>query len=381
MAKDRKVHEEETQEEAPIYGDILETVLSHVPLIDLVSASQVSRSWSGAVSSSLRHLKRIKPWLIVHTQSTRPPYATTAHAYDPRSGDWIQIHHQPPTDHVSALRSSHSTLSYMLSPSKFAFSSDPLRLTWHVVDAPLVWRTDPIVAEVGDSVVVAGGACDYEDDPLSVEVYDRRNGEWSACQSMPAMLKDSAASTSLSVAVHGGKMYVAEKCSGLTHSFDPNSKAWRGPYDLRPDQGVFCLVIESAGGNLIAVGVVGSPESIKTVKMWKFSGESLEDVEVVGEMPEEMVEKLKGESSYVPSVNVVARGSFVFIHNPSEPEEVIQCDIGNGRCRWGSVRNAVVNDTTRMQRMVVGCSDVAMVDLRKAMLMDDSLRFAAKHLE
>lgn len=381
MAKEINKALQETQHEAPIYGDILETVLSRVPLVDLVSASQVSRSWNGAVSSSLRHLNTIKPWLIVHTQSTRPPYATTAHAYDPRSGEWIQIlHRHPPTKHVSALRSSHSTLLYMLSPSKFAFSSDPLRLTWHAADAPLVWRTDPIVAQVGDCVVVAGGACDYEDDPLSVEVYDPRTRVWSACESMPAMLKDSSASTSLSVAVHGGRMYVVEKCSGLTYSFDPNSKAWRGPYDLRPDQGVFCSVIESAGGNLIAVGVFGSPESVKTVKMWKFSGESLEDVEVVGEMPKEMVEKLKGESSYLPSISVVASGNFVFLHNPSDPGEVIQCEIGIGGCRWGSVQNAAVNDTTRMQRMVVGSVDVAMGDLRRAMAVD-SVRFAAKSLE
>ncbi|GMN41575.1 hypothetical protein TIFTF001_010802 [Ficus carica] len=149
----------------------------------------------------------------------------------------------------------------MLSPEKFAFSSDLLRLTWHLVDTPLIWRTEPIVAEVSDSIVVAGRACDFEDDSLSVEVYDRRKGSWSLCQSLPAMLKDSAASKWLSVAVHGGEMYVTEKSSGVTYSFDPNSKAWRGPYDLCPDQDVFYSVIEFAGRNLVAVGVEGSPEN------------------------------------------------------------------------------------------------------------------------
>lgn len=369
MAQDRKIQEETDREEAPIYGDILEAVLSCVPLIDLVSASQVSRAWNAAVSSSLFNLEAIKPWLIVHTQSTRPPHAARAHAYDTRSGHWIQIHNQPPIEYISALRSSHSSLFYMLSSSKFAFSADPLRLTWHTADAPLVWRTDPIVAKVGDLVVVAGGGCEFEDDPLAVEVYDPKTRAWTVCESMPEMLKDSAWSASVSTAVYGGELFVTEKYIGLTYAFDTNSKTWRGPYYLLPEQGAFCRVIEFASGNLIAVGLLGSPESVKAVKIWKFSGESFEKFEVVGEMPREMVEKLKGVSSCLQSITAVARGNFVFLHNPSEPEEVIQCEIVSGGCKWGSVRNAVANDRTRMQRMVVGCSDVALGDLRRAVTM------------
>lgn len=379
------VKEEEEEEEAPIYGDILEAVLSHVPLTDLVAASQVSRNWNKAVYSSLRHVNSAKPWLIVHVQSTRC-HAATSHAYDPRSAVWVQLL-QPTTTttaaatikYVSALRSSHSTFLYMLSPSQFAFSSDPLRLTWHHARAPpLIWRTDPIVALVGDRVVVAGGACDYEDDPLAVEIYDLRTRAWDTCESMPAILKDSAASTSMSIAVHGGEMYVTEKCSGLTYSFDPESKAWRGPYNFRPDQGVFSTAVGFADGNLIVVGLLGNSESVKGVKMWKVRGESMECKEI-GEMPKELVEKFIGESSCVPSVAVVAVGSFVFLHNPTDPGEVIQCEIVDGECRWGSVRNAVANDGTRMQRMVIGCSHVDIGDLQKAMAMQGgNLRFAAK---
>ncbi|PON98993.1 F-box domain containing protein [Trema orientale] len=383
--------EEEEEEEAPIYGDILEAVLSHVPLTHLVAASQVSRDWNKAVYSSLRHVNSVKPWLIVHVQSTRSPYATTSHAYDPRSAVWVQLL-QPTTSttatatataatikYVSALRSSHSTFLYMLSPSQFAFSSDPLRLTWHHARAPpLIWRTDPIVAHVGDRVVVAGGACDYEDDPLAVEIYDLRTRAWDTCESMPAILKDSAASISMSIAVHGGEMYVTEKCSGLTYSFDPESKTWRGPYDLRPDQGVFSTAVGFADGSLIAVGLLGNSESVKGVKMWKVRGESMECKEI-GEMPKELVEKFVGESSCVPSVEVAAMGSFVFLHNPTDPGEVIQCEIADGECRWGSVRNAVANDGTRMQRMVIGCSHVDIGDLQRAMAMQGgNLRFAAK---
>ncbi|KAL5540085.1 hypothetical protein UlMin_043156 [Ulmus minor] len=378
MAKTRKPVEEEV--EAPIYGDVLESVLSTVPLIDLVPASQVSRNWRLAISSSLRHLSKIKPWLIVQTQGTRPPYKITTHAYDPRSSDWMVIR-QPPIKYISALRSSHSSLLYMLSPTKFAFSFDPLRLTWHSAPPPLVWRTDPIVALVGDSVIVAGGTCDYEDDPLAVEMYDLGTRTWDTCESMPAILKDSAASTSLSIAVHGGEIFVTEKCSGLTYSFDPKSKSWHGPYDLRPDPSVFCSAIAAVDGGLIVVGLAGNSESFKTVKMWKTSGKEMEHHVEIGEMPKEMVEKFVGESSCVSSVAVAAKGNFVFLHNPSDPGVVIQCEIAERGCRWGSVRNSAVNDNTRIaQRLVVECSKVGMADLHRAITVGN-FNFAVKHLE
>ncbi|XP_062110359.1 F-box/kelch-repeat protein At1g23390 [Humulus lupulus] len=380
MAENMSKLEDEGKKAAPIDGDILEAVLSRVPLTDLVAACRVSRDWHAAVYSSLRHVNRIKPWLLVHVQSTRPPYATNSYAYDPRSAVWVHLHQLPSTNfkYVSALRSSHSNFLYMLSPSQFAFTSDPLRLTWHhAATPPMVWRTDPIVALVDDRVVVAGGACDFEDDPLAVEIYDLRTHTWDTCESMPSTLKDSAASTSMSIAVHGGEMYVSEKCSGLTYSFDPESKAWRGPYDLRPDESVFSSVVGLADGNLIVVGLLGSSECVEGVKVWKVSGESME-CEEMGETPKELVEKFVGESYCVPSVAVAAMGKSVFLHNPTDPGEVIQCEILDGECRWGCVRNAVVNDGTRMQRMVIGCSDVNIWDLQRAMAMKNDLGFVPK---
>nr|XP_048322448.1 F-box/kelch-repeat protein At1g23390-like [Ziziphus jujuba var. spinosa] len=360
--------EQQQQEETPIHGDVLEAVLSHVPLIDLLPAYYVSKSWKRAVSSSLLHVNTIKPWLIVHAQSTRSPYSITTHAYDPRSRVWIQIHRPSVVNSISALRSSHSTLLYMLSPSKFAFSFDPLHHTWHHADPPLVWRVDPIVAMVGHLIVVAGGACDYEDDPLAVEIYDLKSRAWERCDSMPSILKDSASSTWLSIAVDGYKMYVTEKCSGTTYAFNPSSKTWFGPFDLRPEPTGFCWAIGFAGGSMLVVGLLGNSEDVKSLKMWEVRGESLECKEI-GEMPASLVEKLKSDSPYVSSIAMSTMGNFVYLHNQSDPREVIQCEIVDGMCRWGSVRNAVVNDTTRMQRMVLSCGDVGMKDLHTGMAM------------
>ncbi|XP_041013184.1 F-box/kelch-repeat protein At1g23390 [Juglans microcarpa x Juglans regia] len=360
-------------EEAPIFhGDVLEAVLSRVPLIDLVPACQVSKPWESAVVSSLRHLNPIKPWLIVHTQTTRHPYATTTHAYDPRSDLWVEIE-QPPIKHVSVLRSSHSTLLYMQSPFKFAFSFDPLHLMWHLADAPIAWRTDPIVALVGQHIVVAGGGCDFGDDPIPMETYDLRTGTWETCESMPSILKDSAASTSLSIAVDEQRMYVTEKTSGMTHSFDPSTKTWHGPYNLRPGTNVFSPVIGFVHGRMVVVGLIGDAENVKGVKLWEVSkGTETVELREVGEMPKELVEKLKGKSPRLPYIAMTSMGNLAYLHNPSEPGELILCEVTDGsKCKWGSVRNVVVNEVNRMQTLALTCSNVGLGDLQAALSSGD----------
>lgn len=365
--------------ETPIHGDILQVILSHVPLIDLVHASHVSKYWNISVYSSLHHFNTIKPWLTVYSQSTRSPYSTTTHVYDPRSHLWFQIH-QPSFKYISALRSSHSTLLYMLSPSNFAFSLDPLKLTWHQADPPQVWRNDPIVAHVGHHIIVAGGACDFEDDPLAVELYDLNTRKWVTCKSMPTILKDSAASTWLSIAVDHTRMYITEKSSGITYSFDPKSKTWNGPFDLCPDHGtVFSSMIGFANDRLIMVGLLGNVEDMKGVKMWEMSGELMEYKEI-GMVPKRLVEKLNGDGTSMSLIEMTAMDNFVYLHNQCNPGEMIQCEMVKGECRWSSIGNMAVNDGGIMQRVVMACANVGMGDLCSAMRIEN-LNFVVKRLD
>ena len=223
------------------------------------------------------------------------------------------------------------------------------------------------MAMVGHRIVVAGATCEFEDDPLAVEVYDLKTRKWEICPSMPADLKDSTASTWLSVVVDDYRMYVTEKNSGVTFSLDPNSKTWQGPYDLRPDQNVYSCIIGKLHNHLTIVGLVGDHENVKSVNLWEVRGElgSSRELKEIGEMPEEMVEKLKGESGCVPSIAVASMGDFMYMYNPSEPEEIIVCETEQGVCEWNNVGNVAVKDGSRMQRMVIGCADVNMKDLQR----------------
>lgn len=378
--------EEEEEEENPVHGDILESVLSHVPLVDLLPASHVSKSWNVAVSSSLRNLNPVKPWLVVHAQSRRPPFATTTHAYDPRSHVWVELK-QYPVKHQSPLRSSHSTILYTLSTSKFSFSVDPLHLTWHHVDGPKVWRTDPVVAAVGEVVVLAGGTCDFEENPLAVEIFDLQTRSWETCESMPEILKDSASSTWASVAVKSRKMYVVEKRSGKGFAFDTETKRWEGPYDvIKPDDGVFSCAITFVEERMVVVGIMGEEGNVRGVKMWEVKGKLLEEMREMGEMPEACLETLKGEEDEwrgMASVSLESAEEMVYIYNPAEGEELVVCEVVGGVVgRWRSVRNAVVKDRSGAvgERVVVSCSSVSMADLRLA-LGNDTGRFSVKGME
>ncbi|GMH26103.1 hypothetical protein Nepgr_027946 [Nepenthes gracilis] len=358
---------EEEEEEVPIHGDLLEVVLSHLPLVDLAPACYVSRSWNDAVFSSLANLSEVKPWLLVHTQGIMSSRGRTVHAYDPRSSAWVKID-SPAMKFKADLRSSSSNFLYALSSRKLSFSLDPLHVSWRQVDAPRVWRVDPIVAVVGSRIIVAGGGSEYEDDPLAVEVYDMESGGWVTCQSMPVILKNIAAPTWLSVAANEKTMFVTEKSSGVTYTFSPDTKTWEGLFDLRADSGVFFSTAGFAGDDMILAGLIGHFQDVQGASLWKVNLETM-GCELIGEMPSEFVEKLKGENSNLSSISILSAKDFVYVYNSSDPEELVFCEFsGHGGCRWGAVRNILWTDARRVtETMVFSCGRVEIADLQGAM--------------
>ncbi|KAL8035839.1 hypothetical protein ABFX02_12G122000 [Erythranthe guttata] len=348
------------------HADVLETILSHVPLVDLVSASHVSNSWRAAVSSSLIHHNKPRPWLILHTQGTRSPYATTTQAYDPRSGVWVKLS-RPSIPYISDLKSSHSNCLYMLSSSRFSFSFDPLGFDWRHVAGPIVLRRDPIVARVGHSVVVAGGGCDFEDDPMAVEIYDLSTCAWHACDSMPGNLRDTSASIWLSVAATDEKLIVAVKESGSIYWFDPVVKTWSDAFKLSPGQPVQSYNIGYTNNTLILVGL-WEIQNVARVKVWRVGEENFE-CEEIGEMPSAYVEKLRSESFGYCSLNIRVAGSTVYVYNNTwGVEEVVACElIPDGGCRWWSVNNVVAREERIGERLVFTCAEVGIDELGRVM--------------
>jgi hypothetical protein len=67
-------------------------------------------------------------------------------------------------------------------------------------------------------------------------------------------------------------------------------------------------------------------------------------------------------------------GDLAYLHNPSEPGELIVCEVSNGVCTWWSVRNVVVKDGSGLQSLVFTCSNVGLADLHEA-LRSGNLQF------
>ncbi|XP_042499858.1 F-box/kelch-repeat protein At1g23390-like [Macadamia integrifolia] len=357
-------------------------ILTRLTMLDLVAASRVSKAWRHSVSTSLRISPRLKPWFLVYALHYRNHSLTSAFAFDPSSHVWLRIqnthnfHFTTTTTTTGALRSSGSqNLLYTISTTGFSFSSDPFHLTWHHVKPPLVWRENPIVARLGSGVLVVGGTCDFDDDPLTVEVYDIVSGRWDKCQSMPFLFLDSATSNWISTAVTDNKLYLLEKRSRLFCSFDSETKKWGTTFHLKlisnpnyinPPVAVFESTIGFVDGRLILVGLMGETEDFRGLGLWEVDQDTCE-CRPIGEMPPEMVEKLRNANSPLSTTRVSIEGGSIYIYDPRNPEKIFFCELNEGICRWGYAVNPMVNDRNfRMQRFVFTSCRVGMGDLHKA---------------
>ncbi|XP_068643597.1 F-box/kelch-repeat protein At1g23390 [Aristolochia californica] len=349
---------------SPLHGDLLQAVLCRLSLFDLLPASCVSRSWRRAVTLSLDNPPRVKPWLILRRRASSPSAPPAALAYDPNSCSWICIP-SVPLSHASPLRASHGSLLYSLSPSKFSVSWDALNFVWRDVGPPVVWRSDPLVAVVGMHVVVAGGACDFEDEPLAVEVYrvdDPRRRL--SCQPMPLQFKNSSSPVWLSVAASNSQMFVLGKDSGAFCSLNMDTMTWGPVSSLSPGPSIFFSVIGFSDGRLIQVGLDGDAMNVFGLRIWEVSPETFER-NLLGEMPSDMLERLKKpDSSPLWSIKASVSGDFAYIYDPSDPREIFFCDFSSRNCSWCCFENPVLNEGNLIDNFVFTCSKVEIDDLR-----------------
>ncbi|KAI3865614.1 hypothetical protein MKX03_028758 [Papaver bracteatum] len=330
----------------------------------------------------MRNPSRAKPWLIVHMQNPRNLSLVITHAYDPGSNVWIEFTRPSTTSYTSSIRSSCSNTLYMLTPSKFSFSTDPLHETWHEVAAPRIWRSDPAVAIVGSYVVVAGGAYDFEEAPLAVELYGIASRGWFMYQPLPIMLRNSAAASWLSVDVQDNKMYLFDKLSGKLCWLDTNTKIWSEgciTLTLHPDPSIYFSVFGFAGDRLILVGLLGDSENARSLGIWEVNCNGF-DCEEIGKMPREMFERLKNVNPVLSSIGISLAENFIYIHDSFYPRDIFFLDLTIGACEWGCVRSSFLDDRGLMNMFTFTCSKIGLGDLRKA-FESSSRRFSVQSAE
>ncbi|KAJ4821670.1 Kelch repeat-containing F-box-like protein [Rhynchospora pubera] len=386
-AEEQKMHQ---QLWANLHGDVLEEVAMHVPIVDLLSASLVSREWRRAVCSSLVYRPHQRPWLILRDLRSPKSSAFSIHALDPYSRSWVSVTRRSISDRPFEMvgpcfmRRSTGDRFCALMFRKMTISKDPFGARWEQdTKAPRKFRLDPVVAEVGWWILVVGGECsidrDYEEEG-PVEVYDKRTGVWESAGLMPVVFEGSTCAAWLSVVASSKRLYVMERKSGWLSWFDPESKRWGPVRQMRPDPGVSAWAITVGyGEKLLLFGARRGRDGdgVMKVKIWEVEGDNLRVVDTEGEeMPAEMVDGLfpadegqdatwQGYSVHVDMCGT-EHGGYVCNPNPlwmRKRNGVVLFDLSRSRSsriveRWEWVPLPERVGDNPMGRILCGCSPV-----------------------
>ncbi|KAG0539097.1 hypothetical protein BDA96_03G293100 [Sorghum bicolor] len=391
-----------------LYGDVLESVVERVPAADLAATARVSREWLRAVRAALRRRPRRLPWLVVHLQARGGGGLRCAAAYDPCSGAWLAVpapapRHATPS-HVRLLRGARGDRVCALSLSGLAVAADPLGATAGCVaplDAPAVWRVDPVFAAVGDRVVALGGACRLAladgGDAAAVEVHEAGGG-WTACDPMPDPLSDSAAATWLSAAATDTRVYLVERTTGWASWFDPANRRWGPTRRLGPDPAVTTWAVApgrvvGAEERLVLFGAKRADKEAEctvVVQAWEVDGDTLEQAPSASgdAMPAELSERLfpRDDTDYddgeeeledrALSIGVCGNAAGGYVYNAAEPangavlyelwEEGKAKGSATAVARWDWVPCAPAVQAQPLARAILACSPVGLDELALA---------------
>lgn len=390
--------------EAYLYGDVLESVVSLVPAGDLAAAARVSREWLRAVRAALRRRPRRLPWLVVHLLQGRGARRSAA-AYDPNSGAWLTARAplpHPTPSHVRLVRGARGDRVCALSLSGLAVAGDPLGAAGCVeLDAPAVWRVDPVFAAVGDRVVALGGACrlalEEGEDAAAVEVHDASGGGWTSCEPVPGALRDSAAATWLSAAATERRVYLVDRASGWASWFDPATRRWGPTRRLGlADAAVSNWGVAPGRGTdeerLVLFGAKRADKEAEcgggvVVKAWEVDGDTLETVASSSSLSDAMPSELAGrlfprddeeeddedgwDDETALSIGVCGNAEGGYVYNAAEPANgAVLYELREEKAtatgtvaRWEWVPCAPAVRAEPLARAILGCSPVGVDEL------------------
>nr|CAD1834835.1 unnamed protein product [Ananas comosus var. bracteatus] len=329
----------------PLYGDVLDAVVSRVPALDLVPASRVSRQWRRAVRSSVSSSSRLSPWLLLHPLKPRrspSSSSSSSYAFDPHSRTWL---HGPllPTHNNNNDNNNNYYFPGLLLPvvacggsrlcalslSAVSVSADPFgAAAWRRFDAPRVWRQDPVVALAAPTST--SSSC------------------WQPCEPIPAAFDGSTSAHWLSAAASERRVYVVERRTGRASWLDPASRTWGRVRLLRPDGSP-------------PTSPPGQPAALPsaTVSSWPARG---------------------GLLGWPCLIGLCAAGDCGYVYNQAEPRKgMVMYQVERDKCKAGMIRRwEWVPCPTALQqdhryyyyaadKVALGCSAVGLDDLAGAL--------------
>ncbi|XP_020584960.1 F-box/kelch-repeat protein At1g23390 [Phalaenopsis equestris] len=344
--------------ESPLQGDLLESIFSHVPTIDLLSALHVSRTWRRAVLSSI-HRRPNRPWFFIHFLRRRGHHRRRglSAAYDPHSQCWYILPHVTPPPPI--------TCPFL----RIAVPFQPLAATWSLLPPPLLHRNDAVISLVNHTLIIAGGVCELGDRTCAVEslALDSASFEWENCEPMPESLRESAAATWLAVAASNNRLYVVERGDpGRLAWFDLALGRWSSLRRVRLSSNVLSISAIGMGPDaldgadrLIVVGLM----DYGALGIWEVEPDKC-GIREIGMLPPEAVARIAGEGGEgMPAVGFLSLGGFGFLYELEGRGEVFACEFGSGKWNWEGIGWPPVVEEDPTAMVVFGCAVPAVEDL------------------
>ncbi|OIW07573.1 hypothetical protein TanjilG_08460 [Lupinus angustifolius] len=358
-------------------SDLIELILSFLPISTLIKSSIVCKLWHSIISSfsfstttTTNH--HHKPWFFLHGIHNISSKNNQSFAFDPTSNSWFQL---TPFLTTTPNQNQNQPNTSFIGTNGFFFITAPMfcyttimHPSWHATKPLHFPRINPLIGVFNDGfVVVVGGVkfignlVDIEE-PLDVEIYDPSLGSWKLCPPLPGDFRSGNSSSSLSSALFKKKFYVFGIYSCFVSSFDLEKHVWSDVHTLRPHGVVFSFLV-SCRKQLVLAGICNLRNG-SCFNLWKIDDRTMEFNEI-GTMPHDLLYDLfdGDEDDKFASLKCVGLGDLIYVFNEDYhrvyPACVCEIDDESGKCSWRKVPQ-LPSPVNKFHKVISFCSTISL---------------------
>ncbi|MED6172342.1 hypothetical protein PIB30_049196 [Stylosanthes scabra] len=362
--------------------DLIELILSFLPIPALIRSSTVCKLWHSIISSVSFSKTNNKPWFFLHGIHNISSKNNQSFAFDPTSNCWFLLPTFPTTSTATTTNQPNNSFVgtkgfFFITAPTFCYTRILRPASWHATSPLHFSRINPLLGVFNDDdaalhpnfIVVAGvkfigNLVDIED-RLDVEIYDPVQGTWELSPPLPADFRSGNSSSSLSSAMFKGRFYVFGIYSCFVASFDLKQRNWSEVMTLRPHPAVVFSFLIPSRNHLVLAGVCNnSVEGGCSFNLWKVDEGTMEVCEM-GVMPRELLyDMFEGdEDDKFASLKCVGGDDVVYVFNEDYhriyPSCVCEIDAHSGRCSWRRLPQ-LPSPVNKFHKVISFCSTLSL---------------------
>eukprot|EP01018_Ginkgo_biloba_P014336 Gb_03842 [translate_table: standard] len=262
-------------------SDMLERVLTHLPVISLVRFRAVCTKFNQVILSNTFLNTRPKspssdPWFAVFQTSRSTQFSDQFSAYDPNLNTWHQIPLSFLPCHVHGLASAGGLVCCKgeINGSLSIFVCNPITKQWKMLPLMLKKRLVPVVSMVVQrrefKIIVAGDDLlpDGHRD-LSTEIFCSSTNRWTLSGSIPPQ-----SDLELGSAICNGNLYLVTCNPYGALSFNFQEGVWTKIQAPMPRNLIIPSLVECSG-RLFMIGGIEKRNMVRSIRVWELSQDAM----------------------------------------------------------------------------------------------------------